>query len=87
MVLLVAVEEGVAGVVGDQVGFDRGSCFYDYHVFVDSARGRAANGDQFEVVPVQVDRVVVGAAVVEDQAVTQALVGAGPGRLRARICR
>ena len=43
VVLLMAVEERVAGVVGDQVGFHYSSRFNNHHIFLDAAGRGAAN--------------------------------------------
>ncbi len=38
LVLLMAMEEGVAEIVGDKVGFYFGSRFNNYHIFANAAQ-------------------------------------------------
>ena len=72
MVLLVAVEERVSGVVRDKIGFHGCSCFHNYHILVHATERCAAHGDQFEIVAMQMDRVIVRAAIVKDKTMAQA---------------
>ena len=81
MVLLVAMKERVAGVRRHQVCLDLRSCFYDHDVLAHTACGRAADRNQFEVVPVKMNRMVVDAAIIKDQTMPQPFVqnnGVGP---------
>ncbi len=73
MILLVAVEEGCAGVVGGELDVGFGFGVDQDDVFVDAAEvWRAGKAAQFETVPVQVDGMVIAAGVFEDEAVALA---------------
>ena len=56
VILLMAVEQGVSGVVGNQVSLNRRSRLYDNNVFENAARSLASNRHQFEGVTVEMHR-------------------------------
>jgi hypothetical protein len=74
VVLLVAVEEGVTGVVGDQVRLNNGSRFDDDYVLVNPAQGCSTDGNQLKGVAVKMNGMIVYAAIVKDQAVAKSFV-------------
>ena len=78
VILLVAVEERWAGVVSGEFNFQLGTGGDKDGVLHDTVRlGMALDAAKFEAVTVQMDRMVVGAAIFEEQAI--ALAG-GEGR-------
>ena len=65
--LLVAVEESVARIVGDEVHFGSAVRRHINNVFDEAGAGTSAKTNEFEAVAVQVERVLFGAAVDEDE--------------------
>ena len=75
MVLLVAVEEGWAGVLGGEFYVNLGLGLDEHDIFENTVEIEVAGQTaQFETMAVQMDGMVVAAGVLEDQAV--ALAGA-----------
>ena len=85
VVLLVAVEQSVSGIVGCELDVDFGFGFDEHYIFNHAANVLALwKAAQFETVPVQVDGVIVAAGVLELEPIALAMnersgAGCGPG--------
>lgn len=74
MILLVAVEKCLAGIISGEDDFGLRSTAEQYDVFQDSRCLLAVQRSQFKRVPVQMHRMNIGALVIEDQAVALTLL-------------
>ena len=73
MILLVTMKKRSAGVIRNQIDLDLALCFDHHDIFIDAAGGNSPQRNQFKRVPMEMDGVIVRAAVIEDQTVTQSL--------------
>src|ERR1700674_498456 len=71
--LLMAVKQGQARIVGDEIDFRFLIASQHYNVFENSRSGLSAQARQFEAVPVQMDWVNVVAGIAHSQSITLAL--------------
>src|SRR3974390_1267519 len=72
--LLVAMEERLARIVGDEIEFNFLKAAQHHHVLDDASGWLAAEPDQFETVPVQVQRMNVITGIAEFEPVAVALM-------------
>ena len=85
VVLLVAVKEGRAWVVGGELDLHLRFGFNEHYIFDQAAEiGILRNAANLEIVPVQVDGVVIAARIFESQPVALTAIerhgtGVGPG--------
>jgi len=71
--LLMAVEEGEAGIVGDECNFGLLVAVEHKNIFEDTGGGFAGDADEFEAVAMQMDGMNVVAGIAESEAVALAL--------------